>query len=154
MTKEEFYNSFKIDETGCWIWTKGTNGAGYSAVLYNKKRWLGHRLMYTFEVGEIEPGKVLDHLCRNPLCINPRHLNQCTHKENSTAPRSLVGLNNSSKTHCINGHEYSESNTYRYPDGRRECRKCSRKYKSSYKKRAKEHRMQEPEEWKLKWGVQ
>jgi hypothetical protein len=31
---------------------------------------------------------------------------------------------NASKTHCPAHHEYTEENTYRYPDGRRGCREC------------------------------
>lgn len=30
------------------------------------------------------------------------------------------------KTHCHRGHEMTEENTYRYHDGRRECRTCNR----------------------------
>jgi hypothetical protein len=30
------------------------------------------------------------------------------------------------RTHCKNGHEYTPANTYRLPDGRRDCRTCIR----------------------------
>jgi hypothetical protein len=32
-----------------------------------------------------------------------------------------------SKTHCPDGHEYDEENTYVKPDGVRVCRKCRRR---------------------------
>jgi len=39
------------------------------------------------------------------------------------APRFPI---RASKTHCPQGHEYTEDNTYTFPDGRRECRECRR----------------------------
>lgn len=40
---------------------------------------------------------------------------------------------NSSKTHCINGHEFTEENTYRAPSGRRDCRECTRQNGRAFK---------------------
>lgn len=33
-------------------------------------------------------------------------------------------ISEKTKTHCIKGHEYTEENTYRYPNGARQCRIC------------------------------
>ena len=35
-------------------------------------------------------------------------------------------------THCPQGHEYSASNTYRYPGGNRACNECRREYREAH----------------------
>jgi hypothetical protein len=67
-------------------------------------------------VGPIPEGYHVDHLCRNRGCVRPDHLEAIPRKEN-------VSQWNLSKTHCKNGHEYSEANTYRYR-GERQCKIC------------------------------
>ena len=37
-----------------------------------------------------------------------------------------IGLPRAARTHCPQGHEYDESNTYRNADGHRACRACKR----------------------------
>lgn len=41
-----------------------------------------HKTLWVVENGPIPPGKQLDHLCRNRLCVSPNHLEMVTHKEN------------------------------------------------------------------------
>jgi len=41
------------------------------------------------------------------------------------APR-VARQSQASKTHCPHGHIFDELNTYRGPDGKRDCRACSR----------------------------
>jgi len=52
--------------------------------------------------------------------VKPSHLEAVTHYENIR--RGSVA----SKTHCINGHEFTPSNTHIKPDGARNCRACDR----------------------------
>lgn len=42
------------------------------------------------------------------------------------APPRGGALRNAAKTHCDNGHEFTEANTYRRPNGGRDCRACLR----------------------------
>lgn len=103
----------------CWEFDGSLNADGYGRVWdpASKKRQLTHRLAYEVLVGPIE--NQLDHLCRNRACYNPRHLEDVTTQENTR--RGAVFI-----THCPQGHEYSDENTYRRPDGRRKCRSCNR----------------------------
>lgn len=82
-----------------------------------------HRFSYIIHKGEIPPKLVIDHLCRNTLCVNPDHLEAVTHKENllrGIGPTSI----NAKKTHCIHGHEYTPQNTDYKPNGTRRCKTC------------------------------
>lgn len=75
--------------TGCWNWNKSLN-SGYGQI----SRWSpgktksnvttvkAHREVYERHVGPIPPGLQLDHLCRNPRCVNPAHLEPVTNEEN------------------------------------------------------------------------
>lgn len=79
---------YTINENGCWVWTgavfKKTNGL-YSQIRMGRvpaKLKFAHRVAYEFYVGKVPAGLELDHLCRNTLCINPKHLEPVTHREN------------------------------------------------------------------------
>jgi len=111
--------------TSCWIWDASVTGNGlygfYSwKVNKRNKASFSHRISYIIHNGLIPEGLVIDHLCRCHLCGNPDHLEAVTLKENQ-----LRGLNCRLKTHCVNGHPYTDDNIYVDPSrGFRECRRC------------------------------
>ena len=82
-----------------------------------------HQWAYRTEVGPVPPGLQLDHLCRNPLCVNPKHLEVVTQGVNvlrGVGPSAI----NAAKTHCIRGHLFDKANTRITKYGHRQCRAC------------------------------
>ena len=122
----------KVDKKGpneCWFWEAGMNDDGYGRFFYkrvNKKCLIvyAHRFVYELMVGPIPEGLEPDHLCRNPACVNPAHLELVTRRTNT-----LRGIGPSAQkaqqTHCLRGHPFDLFNTYRN-NGRRQCRICGR----------------------------
>lgn len=43
---------------------------------------MAHRVYWERENGPVPSGLELDHLCRNPTCVRPDHLEAVTHAEN------------------------------------------------------------------------
>lgn len=112
----------------CVEYTGHCDRAGYGQISDAAgKSTYAHRAMYEFMVGPIPDGLVLDHLCRNPPCVNPAHLEPVTRRENSR--RGLKGV---MRTHCAHGHLLDEANTYTYK-GARQCRTCNRAAVARYK---------------------
>lgn len=69
----------RIDAEGdCWEWMGARNGTGYG----NIESRGAHRVIYEALVGPIPKGLDLDHLCRNPPCVNPDHLEPVTRSTN------------------------------------------------------------------------
>ena len=113
-------------DTGCWEWTAYRNPMGYGQVGFGGRVVLAHRAVYEVLVRPIPDGLTLDHLCRNPGCVNPDHLEPVTTQENSRrGDHSRNGADQRAKTHCPQGHPYDLANTG-YTGGSRRCRACGR----------------------------
>ena len=119
------YNT-KINKTeNCWLWTGTLDDKGYGITRVNNKNSRAHRIIYELLVGKIPDGLQIDHLCRVRNCVNPNHLEPVTQDENKR--RNVPFRKEVLKTHCKNGHEFSEKNTkIRMRNGNpwRVCKKC------------------------------
>lgn len=118
-----------ISEAGCWEWQGSRNTKGYGQMQYNGRRTFVHRVVFLARGIPIPDGMHIDHLCRNPCCCNPDHLEIVTPGENTR--RGNTGQYRRERmalvTHCPNGHEYTEENTYfRKGKGWRLCKACFR----------------------------
>jgi len=110
MNEALFWSKVRKTES-CWIWTGNAYRAkakhrtmGYGRVHFSKEGYkLAHRAVYELLVGPIPGGLTLDHLCRNPICVNPKHLDLVTMRENILRGRGAAARN-SRKTHCERGH--------------------------------------------------
>lgn len=111
----------------CWEWTAGTTAQGYGGFHPSKTVMvLAHRWSLQQAQGELDPMKVVDHLCRNRRCVNPDHLEQVTNEENLRRGAGFA-LRNGMRDSCKNGHPYTADNTYIEPNGNGiRCRACAR----------------------------
>lgn len=114
-------------EGPCRITRLSLDGKGYGQVRCNGKNVRVHKHVWERDVGPVEDGKELDHLCMVKACCNVKHLRAVTHQVNATENLSAPSgwQINAAKTHCKNGHLFDEANT-RISKRGRVCRKCER----------------------------
>lgn len=123
ITREFILSHIEITINGCWEWMGQISSHGYA--LLNKTYM--HRESYSLWHKTIPDNLQIDHLCRNTKCINPSHLEAVTQRENLLRGATITAIN-ASKTHCINGHEFTPENIWirTGKGGGRCCRECSR----------------------------
>lgn len=122
-TFSRFMKRVAVLDNGCWQWTGAPNSHGYGRMRIRNKSLTAHRISYLLFVGALKDGLVIDHICRKRDCVNPAHLELVTVRENTMRGVSFSSAN-AVKTHCVNGHEFSDKNT-RYGSNRRSCRVCN-----------------------------
>lgn len=129
---------YPIDDTDCHIWVGGKESRGYGQFYLGGKSIGAHVAAYMLHIGEIAKGLTIDHLCKNKSCVNPRHLEAVSMRENVLRSNNTAAIN-ARKTHCKNGHEFSLENTYRFKNTHnggsyRTCKTCwkSRERKLTY----------------------
>jgi|SRR3990167_1603337 len=122
--KIRFWKKVKKTKT-CWIWLGNKNSTtGYGVVINNKKPYSAHRLAYMWSKGQIPINLEIDHLCRKRDCVNPKHLEAVTHRENILRGMG-VAAQNAKKIYCNSGHKFTKKNTYlRKKRFGRACKKC------------------------------
>lgn len=73
--------------SGCWNWTGAKDRHGYGRISRTEngqpKMIASHRYFYEQAHGPIGSDQHLDHLCRNPSCVNPAHLEPVSQTENT-----------------------------------------------------------------------
>lgn len=137
-----FWAKVQKTET-CWNWTGGQRGSGYGSFWNGDKSVRAHRWAYEQFVGPIPHELTLDHLCRNKLCVNPKHLEPVTLQENIMRGNGM-SARNARKTHCKYGHELTGSRVRILNVNGRTERRClicidrrNRKHRNKVKARAK-----------------
>lgn len=102
----------------CWNWV-GRISHGYGSF----RQCPAHRISHVTFKGKISEGLQIDHLCRNTRCVNPKHLEAVTGRENVLRGLTIPAAN-VAKTHCPHGHEYAGANVRRNMKGSRYCVEC------------------------------
>ena len=138
-TEQRFWAKVEWSE-GCWAWLGASSAGGYGRFWTGERFTAAHRYAYAIAVGPIGQGMHVDHLCRNPNCVNPAHLEEATPRLNQLRGFGK-GADRASQTHCARGHEFTPENTRMTVRNQRVCRTCqsrttshrpSRKYVRKY----------------------
>jgi len=132
--EERFWE--KVDKQpgdGCWEWTAYRTPRGYGQFgVEGTKAALAHRVSWFLEHGQWPrpfPKYTLDHLCRNPSCVRPDHLEDVTHNENirrSDKTKAGAVLRTGK---CVKGHD-----DWYYGRKGRACRACQLDRNREYQK--------------------
>ena len=108
---------------GCW--ESPVKIGRHGKIRIKGKVFIAYRALWEALFNVVIPaGLVLAHRCDNRRCVNVSHLFLTTQQINMKDRDSKKRGSQSRKTHCPNGHEYTEENTYRHPRGDRQCKKC------------------------------
>lgn len=118
----------------CWPWEGTITHEGYG--VFGKAGRIqvkAHRYAWELDRGPLDPALTIDHLCHtnhptcqavddcpHRRCCNPAHMEPVTFAENSRRANEGRG---GQATHCKQGHEFTEANTYVYGNARK-CRQC------------------------------
>lgn len=74
---------YEISGSGCWeVTSHPIDEWGYIRLKRDGRSIRAHRHVYALEHDVIPPDMVIRHMCDNPLCINPDHLEVGTHQDN------------------------------------------------------------------------
>ncbi len=123
-----------IKGDGCWLWIGPRSPLGYGVAKIRGKNVGAHRVAYALCIGPIPVDRVLDHICRNPACVNPAHLEPVTNRVNILRGTSL-SARHATKTHCKHGHPLDGPNmrVVRARRGsRRLCLTCNERQRATY----------------------
>ena len=134
-----FWSKIEIkNSANCWNWKSTLNNKGYGRywngqLSKNGKKVMtyAHRMVYEKIIGKIPEGMTLDHLCRNPKCVNPSHLEPIPMKENILRGIGLTATN-ARKTICEKGHPLVKS-PYKSHHGGRICPICIKANRKRWK---------------------
>ena len=125
-----------LDE--CWGWRGAFRSSqGDQRPVYRRQ----YAYIWVWEImrGPWPAGMVFHHTCENPQCVSPHHGEPITQGEHLRLHGLMGDHHQAQKTHCLQGHEYDDENTYTHQrkDGRveRHCRICVREAKRRYRER-------------------
>jgi len=80
---DRFKSKYRIDVSGCWIWTGTILKSGYGRLKnLDGKQMPAHRISYEIHHGPIPSGKLVMHSCDQRACVCPTHLQLGSHADN------------------------------------------------------------------------
>lgn len=137
-----------IAPNGCWLFTGSTSGHGYGQISIHGRVVSTHRVALVAHLGrDLGLGMEADHDCHNKAaaqglcispdsdpcdhrrCVNPEHLREKTHRDNTLAGATIYA-DHASRTHCPAGHPTVGPDALLRPSklaqGMRSCVVCDR----------------------------
>lgn len=108
----------------CWLFTGVRDHRGYGKITLNGRAHPVYRVTWASINGPIPADLVIDHLCRNPACVRPTHLEPVTSRENQVRGESptmtahRLGI-------CLRGHVMTPETAW-MKGNRRSCKICHR----------------------------
>lgn len=139
--KERFEKYYVKDKkSDCWLWTGFINPDGYGLFSYKNKCVRAHAISkFIYDNVPVNSNRrsnknklQWDHLCNVRNCVNPKHLELKSSRDNTLRSNAVSAIN-SRKTHCLRGHDlsvhYMKDRLKRI--GSRSCYLC---FKIRYKK--------------------
>jgi hypothetical protein len=127
--------AFKIEETGCVVWSGYRDRDGYGQVRFKGKQCRAHRVAYEQFYGCAPEAKLVCHHCDNPSCLNPEHLFLGSASDNMMDAVIKGRAAQTKKSHCAHGHMLAGDNI-QFVGNQRHCRTCNRE--KARKRRAKD----------------
>jgi len=133
-----------IKTDGCWIFQGANISSGYGGFYMKRvapeksKSTSAHRVSWELTFGPIPDGLWVLHKCDNRRCVRPDHLflgDRLANILDCAAKGRICTIGKSRLTHCKNGHEFTEENTYiRAATGHRDCRICRKARKDAWER--------------------
>jgi hypothetical protein len=140
---ERLWSNTTTNDKGCRLW-HGNKINGYGQISIKDKMFYVHRLSAWIYHGlDLENKRELalhkDDLCISKNCWAPDHLYKGDHCDNThdrakKGDSNFFGAHNWEKTHCPQGHEFTEENTY-LQKGTKVCRICKAKRVKEFRER-------------------
>lgn len=110
----------------CLLWTGSVRGKGYGSMSVDGHTMAAHHAALLLVGITVPKGMTVDHLCRNRLCVNHKHLEVVTNRENVLRGVGLCAVNARKQT-CKRGHPYDAIRQHKTGERTsRHCRVCKR----------------------------
>lgn len=107
--QERFDSKYEVvTESGCWIWTAGSDKDGYGTFWKDGTTKRAHRVSYELHKTKIPEDMLVCHKCDTPSCVNPDHLFVGTNSDNMK-DRSIKNRNRDQKGEKHNMCKLTES---------------------------------------------
>jgi len=120
----------RIQDNSCHIWLGSKNKDGYGTFRIAGKMYYAHRIaryLYCgFDLNSVVQVNHKPDKCNNSACVNVDHTYEGNQRNNMEDIVKYGNHNNSIKTHCPQGHEYTKHNTLSNNNTGRRCRICHR----------------------------